>query len=373
VDYRVYPRKVEGNSGFALGRLRPGLQLTAAPWFRALTTIEFAGEHPAILDAYAKLRAAKWLEFTIGYSKPPLFSSFIYEPVHTLPFPDRAPVVTSFRVRRDLGADVHFNPREVPIEAWVRVGNGAGSPLGNDNALPAGYASLDLVLGRAWVDPPASERLFGLRAGVGAMVEDSEDRDGISGQTPMGFAYFRPIVISGLRQVIEGHVVSYAGPWRLTVEGAMARESRSRDNDGNPNTPRIELDDLRSYGATAELAWVIHGEPRGVGHAPGPSGNGNGWTDGAIEVAARYDGMWLGRGAADVRAGGSQGGAVALKWWPASFLAAALAGYLTHYDFAPIEEPAQRWSWGAVLRASFFWSPQPLLDPAIAPSEETSQ
>lgn len=356
LDYRVFPSELEGNTGFALARLRPGLALTPASWVRAVTSFEFAGESPIILDAFAKLRAAEWVEFTAGYSKPPLFASFVYEPVHTTPFPDRAPVVSAFRVRRDLGADVHFTPRSVPLEGWVRVGNGTGSALGNDNALPAGYAALDLVLGRAWAGSASENRTYGLRVGVAALVESPRDRGGISGQTPLGFVYYRPLVVSGLRVVGEAHVVGYAGPLRLTVEGAMAHEQRSRDDDGNPSTPRVDLPAVRSYGVTAEVAYVVLGRARQVGHAPSSrGGQGGRWDGGALEVAARFDELWLGEGAADVRSGGSTGGALALKWWPTDFLAASLAGYTLHYDTPPLEDPSEFRSWGALARLSFFW------------------
>lgn len=356
IDYRAYPSEVEGNSGFALARLRPGFVLSPASWFRASVVLELAGEHADIVEAYMRFRAADWVELTLGYSKPPMFASFVYEPVHTLPFPDRAPVVGTFGGRRDLGADVHFMPRQIPVEAWLRVGNGTGSALGNDNALPAGYASLDLVLGRAWRGARPQDRTFGLRLGAAGMVESPRDRDGIVGETPLGFVYYRPNVVSGLRLVGEGHAVTYAGPVRLSIEGAIARESRSRDDDGNPSTPRMDLPEVESYGLTAELAWAIFGRPREVGRAPevlvGEDGS---WQGGALEVAARYDGAWLGQAAPDVKPGGSQGGALALKWWPVDFLAATVAGYLTRYDVAPIEAPDDLWSWGVIARASFFW------------------
>lgn len=356
IDYRVFPSEVEGNTGFAVARFRPGVVLNPAPWFQAVGTVEFAGEYAIILDAFMKLRATDWADLLVGYSKPPLFASFVYEPVHSLSFPDRAPVVTSFRVRRDVGAAVHVAPGRVPLEGWLRIGNGSGSPLGNDNALPAGYASLDLVLGRAWTSNHAIDRRYGLRLGAGGLIESVRDRDGISGQTPLGFVYFRPVVVSGLRVVGESHAVAYAGPLRLSIEGALARESRSRDTDGNPSTPRVTRPTMSSYGVTTELSCVLVGDARSVGQAPrGRHGAGGAWQGGALEVALRYDGMWLGRGADDVNAGGSHGGAAAMKWWPVDFMAAALSGYIMHYDVAPIEEPNQLWSWGTIARASFFW------------------
>jgi len=352
-DYRVYPSDAEGLTGFAIARFRPGIVFTPAPWFQAVGAAEFAGEYPIILDLYARMRTGD-LEFTLGYSKPPLFASFVYEPVHALPTPDRAAVVNSFRIRRDVGADLHYSPRALPIEGWLRVGNGSGSPLGNDTAAPAGYGMLDLVLGRA--NRHTKEHTLGLRAGLGAVVESVSDRDGIAGQTPLGFVYFRPVVVSGLRSVAEAHLVGYAGPLRFTTEAAMSREGRSRDDDGNPDTARVVLPSVWSYGLTGEAAWTICGQPRAVGSAPtGTATKAGDWDGGAVELAARYDGMWLGRGASDVDEGGSQGGVLSLKWWAWDFVSATLAGYALHYDDAPIEEPGVSWSYGGTLRLSFYF------------------
>lgn len=367
-DYRAYPSELEGNTGFALGRLRPGLVLHPTPWFLGVVAVELAREHPEVLDAFARFRPLPWVEFSGGYSRPPMFGSF-YDPVHIMPFPDLSPVVNAFRVRRDLGVDVHVAPRTVPIDAWIRLGNGTGSPLGNDNALPALYLAADLVLGRTWTGN-RDGRTFGLRLGASTLIESSRDRDGITGTTPLGFVYYRPNVVSGLRVVSDVHFIGVAGPVRATFEGAYAHESRSRDDDGNPATPRTDLPAIKSYGLTAELAWTLLGRPREVARAPqatqGP------WRGGALELAARFDRLWLGRGANDVVAGGTRGCAVAVKWWPAAFLSTTLAAYTQRYDTAPIEEPNNRWSWGLIARASFFWGlpaqlQRPLSQPETTP------
>lgn len=354
-DYRVYPREEEGDAGFALARLRPGLVLEPAPWFRAVVAVEFVGEYPTILDAYMELRPTTWLDVHVGYAEPPLFTSR-YEPIHTLPFPDRAPVVSTFGVERDLGIDVHLAPHKFPFEGWFRVGNGPGSPLGNDNPLPAAYALLDLVLGRAWSGAAKDARTFGLRVGAGGLLESTRDRDGIHGVTPLGFVYYRPTVVSGKRTVVTAHAIGYGGPLRITVEGAMAEESRSRDNDGNPDTARSELPALRSEGLTAELAWVLRGRAREVGVAPRSLTPESGALEGgALEIAVRYDEIRLGRAASGVSPGGLRGGAASMKWWPTPFLAVALAGYSMRYVLPPIEEPDELNSWGVVARTSFFW------------------
>lgn len=352
LDYRVHAREVEGVDGFGLARLRTGLVFTPVEWLSAVATIEWAGEYPVVLDAFATLRPADWIDVGVGYAKPPLFASFLYEPVAAMPLPGRAAVVDAFRVRRDVGVGAHLAPREAPVEAAVRIGNGSGSVLGNDTSAPAGYALVDLVLGRAWRGAAEGERELGLRLGASALVESVRDRDGVVGTTPLGFVYRRPIVVSGLRTVAEAHLIGYAGPLRLTVEGALAEEGRSRDDDGNPSTPRQVLPSLRSSGLGAELAWVILGAPREVGRAPAIAPGE--WSGGALEVAARFDALWLGWGADDVAPGGSVGGTLALKWWPVDFLAATLDAYVMRYDVPPIELPGEHWSYGGRVRLSVF-------------------
>jgi phosphate-selective porin OprO/OprP len=359
VDGRAYPALEEGRSGFALGRLRGGLILepASAAWFRGVSTIEFAGETPVLLDAYAQLRATPWIRFDVGLWKGPLFTSFLHEPVHLMPFPDRAPVQVAFRVRRDLGATIDLTPKRAPIEIVGRISNGSGgSALANDNALPAGTLIVDLVFGRARRATATGDETWGLRLGGGAMVEDVEDRDGSAGRTPMGFVYARPIVVSGLRVVAEGHIVAYVRKLRFTFEGAMAREGRRFDGDGNPATPRQTLPMATSWGATTELAWVVLGGARSIGKAPSPRrGHEGRWGGGALEFAARWDGLWFNEGLQDVVAGGSQGGALAIKWFPVELLTVSLTGYGTVYDTPAPERPMTRVSWGVLGRLGFFW------------------
>jgi len=308
-DHRSYPSELEGFSGFALGRFRPGLTLTPVmyPWLRAAANIEFTGNHPPnIIDAFVRMKAASWAEFTVGYSPLPLFPSVLYEPVMRMPFPDVSPVVAAFRIERDAGVDIHILPESLPIAAWLRVSNSTIAPLANENSSLAYSGALNLVLGRARLGRTADTDFWGLRLGGAMLYKNSADRDGIYGQTAMGFVYSKPVTVDGKRLVAESHAIVYAGPLRFTVEGAFANESRSFDDDGNPLTPRKPLAAMQSYGLAAEIAWVIFGKPRGVGVQPQASNRGDGTIfDGhALELAARYDRLWLGRGAIDVRGSG---------------------------------------------------------------------
>ena len=354
-DYRQRADEVEGTSGFALSRGRFGLRLMPTDWMVAVATVEFVGDHgPYLLDGYASFTFVPWLELTVGYSKPPLFASFRYEPVHTMPMPMRSPVVTAMWVRRDVGVETRFRPRRAPIEAILHLGNGAPGLLGNDNNTPTGYAALDLVLGRAWIAGRNSK--LGLRLGAASLLDDAEDHDSIAGRTPLGFTYARPVVAGGLRTIAEAHLIGYAGPVRLMVEGAMAYESRRMDDDGDAATSPVEVDASQSWGVTGELAWTIRGDWRQVGAQPSGPGRGDGrWDGGAVELAGRVDRLWLGRGTAEVADAGGTTGSLSLKWWPTDVLALDLYGDATRFDVAPVETPDRVWSWTGLVRASFFW------------------
>lgn len=353
VDGRKFAREAEGMDGFAFAHARLGLRGAPLRWLGFVATMELASdEHtPALLDAAVLFRLVEGVVLDVGWAKAPLFASFYAEPVHAVPLPDRSPVVVAFRTRRDLGLGLLVARREVPLELRLRVGNGAGGLRGNDNPKLAGYGALDLVLGRPRTGHEQHE--LGLRLGVGGLVENAEDRGGIHATNPLGYIYARPTPIFGWRAVGEGHIVAYAGPARLTVEAALAHEARARDTDGNPDTPREQLPGIWATGATAELAVVALGQSRAVGlpptAKPGP------WRGGALELSGRFDWMSVNRSADDVAPGGSLGGALGLRWWPLELASLGLAGYLLHYDSAPIDQPGQHWSWGIVARLSVMW------------------
>lgn len=354
VDYRLYPSEEEGTSGFAVARLRPGLVFAPARWFRGIAAIELAGEGPEIIDAYAKLSPAPWVDVDIGYSKPPLIASFAFEPVQGLAFPTYSAVADTFRIDRDVGVGARVHPREAPIEVSARLGNGTGSALGNDDPTPAGYALADVVLGRAWAArEPASAR-YGLRAGVSGLIEKARDHTGLTAETPLHFVYNAPTVVAGTRWVGEAHAIAYLGPARIVIEGAVSEEQRSKDDDGNPDTPRADLDPVTSYGVGAEVGWVALGRPRSVGTPPRPEPTST-FRGGALEVAFRYDGLFLNRGASDVAPSGSNGASAAIEWWPVDFISASLSGYVLRYEVPPAEEPERGWSFGVTGRFGFYW------------------
>ncbi|MBK6919342.1 MAG: hypothetical protein IPH07_18240 [Deltaproteobacteria bacterium] len=356
IDARTLGDAVEGTDGFALGRFRLGARVRPAPWFDAVATLETVGTAvPYLLDGYVVFRPQAWLEIGAGYAKTPLFPSFRYEPVHALPFPDRAPVVNAMRVRRDVGAEVRVRPERAPIEAVVRAGNGSGGLSSNDNRTPAGYAAVDLVLGRAWV--AGHNRRLGLRLGAAGLVDEAPDRAANSGRIASGYTFWKGGPTRGRRLVGELHAVAYLGPVRITAEAGFADEARTAiDDDADAETPRVTLPSLRSWGLTGEIAWVVLGTPREVGRAPAARAAADApWDGGALELALRVDRLALGHHAGDVADGGVTGGALAMKWWPVDFLAVALAGYVSHYDQAPMDSPGRTLSWMAMARLSAFF------------------
>jgi len=315
-----------------------------------------------VLDAFVQFKPHDAITIDVGSTKPPLFASFRDEPLHTMPLPDRPRVEEAFSLQRDVGAGVRVAPSTLPFELHYRVGNGSGSVVSNDNPYPAVYGAADFVVGRAWLahTRPAADgspETFGLRLGIGGMAENTADRDSIKGTSPLGFVYARPVVVAGARTIGAAYAIAYAGPLRATVEGAVADESRNRDDDGNVDTPRVSLPSVQSRGFSAELAVTILGRPREVGRAPRAAEGA--WRGGALEAVARFDALWLLHDSDDpaIAENDSRGGSLGLKWWPAPFLAASASGFFTAYDVPPVETPDVDASWGILQRLSLFWPP----------------
>ncbi|TAK23838.1 MAG: hypothetical protein EPO40_25085 [Myxococcaceae bacterium] len=244
---------------------------------------------------------------------------------------------------RTLGVEVAYRPASLPLEADARVGN--GTLYGNDTALPTAEARLDLDLGRTREGDHRADR-YGLRLGVGGSLGTVFDRAGVALTPAAGFAFDRAPVVSGTRWLAEAHLLAHAGPVQLLVEAAFARESRERDDDGNPATPRVALAAVESGGVSAELAWMVVGAHRTPAAWPGEGGRR--W--GAVEVAGRYERVYSHAAAADVTPAGTHAGALAVRWWAPRWVTVALAAYAYRYGQAPLEEPGVTASWLALLR-----------------------
>jgi phosphate-selective porin OprO and OprP len=352
LDYRVQSNEVEGPTGFALGRFRLGGELRPTESFLAVGSVEWALEKPLLVDAWVQLSPMDGLHLSLGYGKTPLFASAKDVAVEALSIPELSLPVRALWPQRDLGLEAQFSPRDVPLEAWVRVGNGSGSPLGNDNAEPAVDVRLDGLWGGA-SRSAAPDTRWGLRLGGGVHGENAFDRAGAGGTTPTNFLFYRAVPVSGVRWVTEGHAVFWHGPFQVTAEGGVAWEQRSRDTDGNPDTPRERLPGIRTQGGAVELSWLARGSRRAVrGWPSGPPGTEGLLNRGAVEVAARVERLVAGLGAPDVQTGGARGGAVAVRWWATDFVGAGVAGYWLRYDQPPIEAPDRRDSWLVLSRVT---------------------
>jgi phosphate-selective porin OprO/OprP len=250
------------------------------------------------------VKSTQELEISLGAGKTPLFSSARDEPVWSLPVLGLSMMTRAFWAGYDAGVEVHRLPtRRVHLEGWLRVGNGSGSALGNDNSSFA----LDATFGRARAEASAREH-FGLRFGAGVHVESAEDWLGSAGTTADGFLFYRPPTVAGPRHVVEGHLVAYPGPVKLTVEGALAKEGRSKDTDGNPTTPRVGEDAVISCGGSIEVGWMIFGPWRRHGAWPVQT-----WYWGALELGGRVERLGLGMGARDVKVGGATSASIAVR------------------------------------------------------------
>jgi phosphate-selective porin OprO/OprP len=359
-DALIHSAEVEGENGFAIRRMRLGLNAHPVPWLTAVGIVEYTSAvepNVHVWEGYVDVNPWGPLHISFGYRRTPLFHIAKDELFEAMSVPELPVAVRSFWPGVDLGLEVHYLPSgSVPIEAWARVGNGSGTPLGNDTDKLAYEGRVDLVLGRPR-SPSRSRETYGLRLGTGAHVGTLENETGVGGSTAGDYVFYRPAVVNGLQSIIEAHLAVWAGRATLDVEAGRVIEERGTNLTGSTSAPLTPQAPAQSWGGFVELAYMLWGKPRIPGGwawpTPGP------WnaplSAGGIEIAGRFDYVKLDQDAPGIIGGGAQGGEVALRWWVNSVLAVGLAGYYLRYDVAPVEEPTQRNSWLGLTRVTFSW------------------
>lgn len=363
-DFQVHPANTEGDTGFSLARFRLGAYSNPAPWLLALAQFETSQSGgPAseatteILDAYVRIGPWHGFRLTAGYSRSPLFVSARNELDGMSPFPELSLPAKALWPGRDVGVEVHYTPSDLPIEAWLRVGNGNPSPFQNQYSQYAITARVDATFGRGRIDATGKER-FGFRLGAAGLVNDTYDRAGIGGVTASAFPFYNPPVVTGIRRVIEVHALGYAGPFRALVEVGGAIEDRASTS-GNPAAP--SADPEVSRGGAVELAWMITGEKRVSSVWPvAQSKHPLAFDHVAFEVAARAERLDVGLGMRDFTPSGASAVALSANAWLNQLLAVNVAGYYYHYDQAPIQEPTRTDSFLLLARLTVYLNPPPL-------------
>jgi phosphate-selective porin OprO/OprP len=357
-DALVHSTEVEGENGFAIRRMRLGLTAHPVPWLSAVGIAEYASNvEPAvhIWEGYIDVTPWEPLHISFGYRRTPLFHIAKDELFEAMAVPELPLAVRSFWPGVDLGLEAHYLPLgRVPIEAWARVGNGSGTPLGNNTDKLAFEGRVDLVLGRPRSLAHARD-VWGLRVGSGAHVGTLLNEAGVGGSTAGDYVFFRPAIVNGLQSIWEAHVAVWAGRATLDVEAAHVIEERGQNATGATGSPFTALPSAQSWGGFAEVGYMVWGQPR----TPGAWPNGAPWNasldQGAVELAGRLDYLALDRGAPGLTSGGATGGELAVRWWATSFLAVSMAGYYLRYDTPPVEETTTKDSWLALTRATFSW------------------
>jgi phosphate-selective porin OprO/OprP len=344
------PAEEEGASGFGVRRLYLGARWRPVSWASVVGSFNAAAsdQDSLMIDAFVRAAPKGPLDVSIGYAKTPLFASARDLGIETVPIPELSLATRAFWPGRDTGAEVHLAGPTLPVEAWLRVGNGSGRSKGNDNPEISFDGRADLAFGRARAGAERSEH-YGFRLGGGFHLEEVGEREGLGGATPTGFAFWSAPTVAGTVWVAEGHAVGFLGPVMVTLEGAAASEDRSTDADGDPDTPRVEQDPVQSSGGSGEVAWMVTGQHRIAGAWP-VAGDRIG-----IEVAGRGERLSLGIGAADVDPGGATGGELAVRAWHPGGLGAGLTGGYFVYDVAPEAEPGVTASWFVAARVTARW------------------
>jgi phosphate-selective porin OprO and OprP len=356
-DALVHSAEVEGENGFAIRRLRLGLDAHPLPWLRAVGIVEYAAAvepNVHIWEGYVDVNPWEPLHLSFGFRRTPLFHIAKDELFEAMSVPELPLAVRSFWPGVDLGLEAHYVPTRVPVEAWARVGNGSATPLGNNTDKLAFEGRVDLVLGRPR-SPSRARETFGLRLGAGGHVGTLENESGVEGSTAGDYVFYRPAVVNGLQSIVEAHVALWAGRATLDVEAGRVIEQRGTNATGSTTTPLTLLPSAQSWGGFVELAYMVWGTPRVPGGWPTSGPWNASLASGGVEIAGRFDYVALDQDAPGIVPGGAKGGEAALRWWVTSFLAVGVAGYYLRYDVGPVEEPTQKNSWLGLTRLTFSW------------------
>jgi phosphate-selective porin OprO and OprP len=353
IDYDSHATEPATFNGFELARLRLGLRANPVPWFSAVASFEYSHGSVTPFESYVEAVAARSWHRSVGFRRTPLFHTAKDELIEALPIPELSLPARALWPGVDLGAEVHYTPETVPVEAWLRFGNGSDSVQGNDGPNPTFDGRTDLVLGRA---RPDTQGFWGLRVGVGGHAKNRVDATGLTDTTPDGFLFYHAAPTNGWQVITEAHAALWLGRWTATLEAGAAAEQRVVTSTAGVTT---QLAPLQTRGEAFELACMVWGPPRRPGQsgAPGVFPNETpftfaGWRGGSVEVAARIERVDLEADAPDIRPGGAEGGAVSVDWWATPFTALSLAAYDYHFFLAPIEEPSETSFWLVTARAT---------------------
>ncbi|HND31634.1 MAG TPA: hypothetical protein PLA94_16640, partial [Myxococcota bacterium] len=174
-DVHYIPTEAEGESGFQLRRLYLGLRWAPAPWATVVGSLNPAArEHdPLIVDGTVRFTPPGPVDVSLGYGKTPLFASAHDSSIDSLAIPELSLSTGAFWPGRDLGAELHLGAPTLPVEVWLRLGNGSGSPAGNDNRHFSMDIRTDLSFGRVRIGAERSTPM-GFRLGGGFHLEEAE-------------------------------------------------------------------------------------------------------------------------------------------------------------------------------------------------------
>jgi len=268
---------------FVLRRVRPGLSGTLARNFDFALVADFGGGTATVQDAFLDSRFHPAFRVKVGKFKPPVGLERLGSATALL-FVERA-LPTNLVPNREVGLQVHGELGGGTVAYQAGLFNGALDGSSNDGDV---NDAKDLE-GRLFVQPfrnGASSALKGLGLGI-AGTTGKED-----GAVPVYrsaglltiFSYATGVVADGTRTRLAPQGSYQAGPLRLLGEWTEVKQ-RLRNAQGATLEARH-----RAWQAAA--AFVLTGEAA-VGYVVTPARpfdpSHGGW--GALEVAARYDGL----------------------------------------------------------------------------------
>ncbi len=345
-------RDQSANTAFALSRFRPGIDVYHHQ-YQVSYNVEFNEGKPKMMDAFAAGHQG-FSSIFVGNMKPPLFASTLHEHIFFQSFQERSPVVLAFRIQRDMGFSYYWHPKKLPLEGWLRLGTGSD---GVEKGM-AIYANLDLVYGafhywsngkqlkserdiKEWFEFRGDDYYqTGLRLGISSLFEGAAPRKSVKGILPSNATFFQPVLVSGDRNITEAHLVLKLYWFRWTTEAAYSKESLADPLLGKSIT---------AYGLTSELQWstLDHRYSANIPYCHMPKLG----QPGCLELAIRYDGLWMGRGNEKIQNHSTQGFSAVIKWYLFDFFSLFLSAYHHEYEI----EEGKHIAKGLLFGFSHFW------------------
>lgn len=178
-------------------------------------------------DAWVQLRFADALRVRVGQFKIPGSREYLVS-TRDLDLLERSAFVSSLAADRDRGVMLSGRLRK---RVTYQLGAFQGDGYGRSNRAGVTTAGRLIWSIRKGLDLSASFSVSDTTA------LDIEPANGLEGRAASGYRFFKKLYVDGRRSRVGADVEWERGPWRLTADGLMARETRNAQGDDYEDLP----------------------------------------------------------------------------------------------------------------------------------------